>query len=148
MPFNQYYIGTSDYDFYKSLPADEKLLFLHDLICTDYYNNGTAVDLNYIYKEDDYSYSEDINSNSYRKLISDVLDHAIDPDSQVNVIFINELVVFNSDSIKNMSYAILDLAFDGVVLKKMEVPENIEYVFKKQEYCQVFKVLDISNPIL
>ena len=147
MPFNKYYIGSSDYDFYKSLPEDEKLLFLHDLICTDYYNNGTALDLNYIYKdEEDYS-PEDINSNSYRKVISEVLDHAIDPESQVNVIFINELVVFNSDSIKNMSYAILDLAFDGVILKKIELPENIEYVFKKQDYCQVFKVLDISNPI-
>lgn len=148
MPFNKYYIGSSDYDFYKSLPEEEKLLFLHDLICTDYYNNGTAVDLNYIYKDSEYEYSDDINSNSYRTLISEVLDQAIDRDSQVNVIFINELVVFNSNSIKNMSYAILDLAFDGVILKKMDVPENIEYIFKKQEYCQVFKVLEVSNPIL
>jgi hypothetical protein len=47
-----------------------------------------------------------------------------------------------------MFYAVLDMSFDGVVLDKVDLPENLEYIFKKQEYCAVYKVLDIANPIL
>jgi hypothetical protein len=145
MPFDSFHIDNTEYDFYMSLPEDEKLLFLYDLICTDYYDSEIDDHIPAFDKE---SFSADINSNSYREIISKVLNQAIDYNSIVNVIFINELVVFNSSSRKNMFYAVLDMSFDGVVLDKVDLPENLEYIFKKQEYCAVYKVLDIANPIL
>jgi len=145
MIFDNFHIGSSEYDFYKSLPADEKLLFIYDLICTNYYTEDAHNDIESF---TDTEYSDNINSNSYRTIISDVLDRAVDLDSRVNIIFINDLVVFNSLSKRYMSYAILDMSFDGVILDKIEIPENLESVFKKQTYCEVYKVLDITNPIL
>jgi len=145
MPFDSFHIDISEYDFYMSLPADEKLMFLHDLICTDYYDPEIA---DHVSPYDKESFSADINNISYREIISKVLDQAIDYDSMVNVIFINELVIFNSNSKKSMFYAVLELSFDGVVLDKVDLPENLEYIFKKQEYWAVYKVLDIANPIL
>lgn len=147
MPFDSFHIDSAEYDFYMSLPEDEKLLFLYDLICTDYYDTeiNEISDLPAFDKE---SFSNDINSNSYREVISKVLDQAVDYNSQVNVIFINELVVFNSYSKKYMAYAILDMSMEGVILDKLHLPENLVPVFKKQEYCEVYKVLDIANPIL
>lgn len=145
MPFESYYIGSSDFDFYMSLPEDEKLLFLHDLICSDYYELGSIDDFNFPNKD---NISGDIDNSTYQTLVSSVLDQAIDYKSQVNVIFINELVVFNSYSKKLMSYAVLDMSFDGVILSKVDVPKNVEFVFKKQDYYEVYKVLDITNPIL
>ena len=146
MPFDSFHIDISEYDFYMSLPADEKLLFLHDLICTDYYDSD--IDEDHIPTFDRDSFSNDINSNSYREIISKVLDQAIDYNSIVNIIFINELVVFNSNSKKNMFYAVLELSFDGVILDKCDIPGNLEHIFKKQEYWAVYKVLEIANPIL
>lgn len=147
MPFDSFHIDSAEYDFYMSLPEDEKLLFLHDLICTDYYDTDIN-EISNIPSFDNDSFSNDINSNSYREVISKVLDQAVDYDSQVNVIFINELVVFNSYSKKYMAYAILDMSMEGVILDKLNLPENLIPVFKKQEYCEVYKVLDIANPIL
>jgi hypothetical protein len=144
MPFDSFHIDSSEYDFYMSLPEDEKLLFLYDLICTDYYDSEIS-DFPSIGQE---SFSTNINSNSYREVISKVLDQAIDYNSQVNVIFINELVIFNSYSRKYMAYAILDMSLEGVILDKISIPENLISVFKKQEYCEVYKVLDIANPIV
>jgi len=147
MPFDSFHIDSSEYDFYMSLPEDEKLLFLHDLICTDYYDTEIT-EISDMPTFDKDSFSADINSHSYREVISKVLDQAVDYDSQVNVIFINELVVFNSYSKRYMAYAILDMSLEGVILDKMTIPENLISVFKKQEYCEVYKVLDITNPII
>lgn len=141
MAFEDKFVNSSDFNFYLSLPEDEKLLFVHDLICTDYY---TEDELDF----SDENFSTDINKHSYRNVISAVLNKAVDLDVHVNIIFINELVIFNSDSKRNLSYAILDMAFDGVFLDKIDVPENLIECFKKQKYFEVYKVLEITEPIL
>ena len=41
MNFNEYIIDQEDYDFFASLPKDEKILFLYDLICVDAYGVGS-----------------------------------------------------------------------------------------------------------
>lgn len=145
MAFDEFFVDSSDFNFYLSLPEDERLLFLYDLICTDYYNEEEVHYPNEIDSED---LSSNINSRSYRDVVSAVLNKAVDLNAHVNVIFINELVVFNSDSKRNLSYAILDMAFDGVFLDKIDVPENLIECFKKQEYFEVYKVLEITEPIL
>jgi len=145
MAFDSFYVDSSDFNFYLSLPEDERLLFLYDLICTDYYNEE---EINVTEQFDVDNFSDNINSHSYRDIISSVLNKAVDLQAHVNVIFINELVVFNSDSKRNLAYAILDMAFDGVFLDKIDIPENLVEVFKKQDYCEVYKVIEISEPIL
>ena len=146
MTFDNFFVDSSDYNFYLSLPEDEKLLFLYDLICTDYYNE--VEEIHYPEELDTSDFSTVINSSSYRDVISAVLSKAVDLNAHVNVIFINELVVFNSDSKRNLSYALLDMAFDGVFLDKIEIPENLIAVFKKQEYYEVYKVIEIADSIL
>lgn len=145
MAFEDFFVDSSDFNFYLSLPEDERLLFLYDLICTEYYTEEVH------YPEEQFNtenFSSDINSHTYRDVISSVLTKAVDLDAHVNVIFINELVVFNSDSKRNLSYAILDMAFDGVFLSKIDIPENLINVFKKQEYCEVYKVIEITESII
>lgn len=145
MAFDEFFVDSSDFNFYLSLPADERLLFLYDLICTNYY---TEEEIDLPTQFDPENFSTDINKHTYREVISTVLNKAVDLNAYVNVIFINELVVFNSNSKKNLSYAILDMAFDGVFLDKIDIPENLIDVFKKQDYCEVYKVIEISEPIL
>ena len=41
MNFNEYIIDKSDYEFFDSLPKDEKIIFLYDLICEDFYGAGS-----------------------------------------------------------------------------------------------------------
>ena len=41
MNFSDYIIDESDYEFFESLPQDEKLLFLYDLICVEAYGPGS-----------------------------------------------------------------------------------------------------------
>ena len=42
MNFNEYIIDQDDYEFFDSLPKDEKILFLYDLICEDVYGVGST----------------------------------------------------------------------------------------------------------
>ena len=55
MNFNDYIISDSDYSFFDSLPEDEKLLFMYDLICEESYGTGSE---NYEEPEDRYDTSE------------------------------------------------------------------------------------------
>ena len=41
MNFNEYIIDQDYYEFFDSLPKDEKILFLYDLICDDIYGIGS-----------------------------------------------------------------------------------------------------------
>ena len=146
MTFEDFFIDSSDFNFYLSLPDNERLLFLYDLICTDYYtDNEKDITPDHF---DGVDFSTNINSTSYRDIISSVLDKAIDLRSNVNVIFINGLVIFNSESKKNLSYAILDMVFDGVLLDQINMPENLMDIFKRQTYCEIYSILEITDPLI
>lgn len=140
MSFNNYYIDNEDYNFFASLPEDERIFFLYDLVCTNFYGAGSITDLDGVAPG-----TMDMNSESYRVVISTILDQSIDKDARVNVIFLNDIVVFNSESKHFLNYALIDLAFDGVFLKKLSVPENIEDTFKKQSYYEVYQVIGVSK---
>lgn len=140
MSFNNYYIDNGDYKFFSSLPEDEKIYFLYDLVCTNFYGAGSITDLYGVVPN-----TMDINAESTRVVISSILDQSIDKEARVNVIFLNDLIVFNSESKQFLNYALIDLAFDGVFLKKLNVPENIEDTFKKQSHYEVYKILGVSK---
>ena len=145
MTFDNFFIDSSDFNFYLSLPEDERLLFLYDLICTDYYTEE-KVNITEQFEVTDFS-TNNINP-SYKEIISSVIDKAIDLTSNVNVIFINGLVIFNSESKKNLSYAILDIAFEGVFLDKIDITEHLINIFKRQTYCEVYTILEVTDPLI
>jgi hypothetical protein len=134
MDFEQYNIDADDYEFFSSLPDDEKILFIYDLICDSYYGIGSTQ-----------SFSADIESfdDYVHSLISDNIDHS----APANIIFINSFVIINSNSKKHMNHAIQALVTDGLMLRTYKISEKTKQVLKHQKFFRVFEITDRNNKI-
>jgi len=134
MDFEQYNIDADDYEFFSSLPNDEKILFIYDLICDSYYGIGSAQ-----------SFSADIESfdDYVHSMISDNIDHS----APANIIFINSFVIINSNTKKNLNTAIQALVTDGLMLRTYKISEKTKKALKHQKFFRVFEITDRNNKI-
>jgi hypothetical protein len=146
MNFNEYKIDESDYEFFGSLPKDEKILFLYDLICEDFYGSGTTEQtpsVSVSFKSDTFdNFIKDFESKLYK-----IVANTIQSDSEANILFINDKVIINSESNDSLSDAVLDLMLDGYVLKEQQLSLNQLSIFHQQRYCKVFKILGTVGEI-
>lgn len=140
MNFNEYIIDKSDYEFFDSLPKDEKIIFLYDLICEDFYGAG-SIDIestsqtNTSLKDFD-SFLKDFESKLYR-----IVEATIRLGSDANILFINDRVVINSESEESLADAILDLMLEGFVLQEQQLNLYQLSIFHQQRYCKVLKII-------
>jgi hypothetical protein len=134
MNFDQYNIDADDYEFFSSLPNDEKILFLYDLICDSYYGLGSTQ-----------SFSADI--ESFDEYVHDLISRQIDHNAPSNIIFINSFVVINSNSKKNLNTAIQALVTDGLMLRTYKISEATKRALKHQKFFRVFEITDRNNKI-
>jgi hypothetical protein len=104
MNFNDYIISDSDYSFFDSLPEDEKLLFMYDLICEESYGTGSE---NYEEPEDRYDTSEiksdlakfDDIVDAFKSKLQTIIAASISEKAPVNMIFLNDKLIINSESL-------------------------------------------------
>ena len=146
MNFSEYIIDESDYKFFGSLPKDEKILFMYDLICEDYYDVGST-DLNSMssisFKLDNFdTFIKDFESKLYQ-----IVAATIRSDSEANILFINDRIIINSELENSLSDSILDLMLSGYLLQEQQLTLHQMSVFHQQRYCKVFKILGIGNKI-
>ena len=146
MNFNEYIIDQEDYDFFASLPKDEKILFLYDLICVDAYGVGSedpeSEDLEF---EDRPDFEKDI--EHFKDRLSSIITGSIDPDAKVNVLIVNDKIILNSNSLELLNESIAEMFMDGCVMFKYKLTDAALKIFKQQEYCKAFTLLGRNEKI-
>jgi len=146
MNFNEYKIDESDYEFFGSLPKDEKILFLYDLICEDFYGLGSLEQVPSSvtsFKLGDFdTFLKEFESKLYQ-----IVKATIQSDSEANILFINDKVIINSESDNGLTDAVLDLMLDGYVLVEQQLSIKQLSIFHQQRYCKVFNIIGFVNTI-
>jgi hypothetical protein len=141
MNFNEYIIDQDDYDFFASLPKDEKILFLYDLICVDAYGVGSE-DPEF---EDHPDFETDI--EHFKDRLSSIITGSINPEAKVNVLIVNNKIILNSNSLELLNEAITEMFMDGCVMVKYKLADAALKIFKQQEYCKAFTLLGRNEKI-
>ena len=142
MNFNDYVIGESDFEFYESLPEDERILFLYDLICDEAYGTGSM-------EPPELLSAEDIKDlvNDFTHKIGAIIAASIKDDVKVNIVFINNTVIFNSNNLNDLKDAVADMILDGYILSKYTMTPQAEEVFHKQDYCFMYTIIGQTDEI-
>jgi hypothetical protein len=136
MNFNEYIIDQDDYEFFDSLPKDEKILFLYDLICDDIYGIGSINSI----PEDT---TQDLNepTKNIKDELPEVVAKSINEFSKVNILVIDNNIILNSDSKKYINEVIHDMINDGCILSKYVLSKRSLLIFKQQKYCQAYSII-------
>lgn len=136
MNFNEYIIDQDDYEFFDSLPKDEKILFLYDLICDDIYGIGSINSI----QEDT---TQDLNepTKNIKDELPEVVAKSINEFSKVNILVIDNNIILNSDSKKYINEVIHDMINDGCILSKYVLSKKSLLIFKQQKYCQAYSII-------
>jgi len=141
MNFNEYIIDQEDYDFFASLPKDEKILFLYDLICVDAYGIGSE-DTNF---ENDSEYEThpdfEVDIEHFKDKLSSIITGSINPDAKVNVLIVNNRVILNSNSQEFLNEAITEMFMDGCIMIAYKFSDIAMEVFKQQKFCKAFTLI-------
>lgn len=144
MNFNQYIIGESDFGFYNSLPEDERILFLYDLICEDAYGAGSVPEINSP-AFDVIDFDELI--QEFSKKLSGIVQASLSNEMPVNVLFINSTIIIQSDDLTLLNESVRDLIIDGFLLKEFKMTKAAKKVFHVQKYCKMYNIIGQGNPL-
>jgi hypothetical protein len=140
MNFSDYIIDESDYEFFESLPQDEKLLFLYDLICEEAYGPGSmepVMEVNNL---------ESILREFEDKLYK-IVAGSISNSAKANILFINDRVILNSESLEELELAIQDLFLDGYILSEHQLNTRSLTIFHQQRYCKAYNIIGVESKI-
>jgi hypothetical protein len=143
--FSDYIIDESDYEFFIDLDADEKLLFIHDLICDNVYGTGSIEEFNDI-EQDTTKMQSAI--DQFQLKLNSIIESSINEKALVNVLIIGNKIILNSKSLNLIEDAILDLYMRGYLLSKVNLTEKQSDLFHRQRYCRVFDIIVKLPPLL
>lgn len=139
MNFKDYIIDEEDYKFFDTLPKDEKLLFIYDLICDDYYGAGsiepTEMTLTPISLED--------LDSRFQTIVSSNINENID----VNILILNNKLIVNSNSEDLLNKTINGMLLDGLILSKYIMDERSTFIFQQQKFCKIYTILGKEDKI-
>lgn len=151
MNFSDFVIDAEDFDFYESLPADQRILFLYDLICEESYGQGSTVTTptETITEniQDDMKFSVEAFLSEFEAKISSIIERSIKNSAKSNLAFLNTIIVINSDYKKEIALAVIDLLEQGLIVTKQPMTERMTRVFHKQKYCAVYKIIGHGQAI-
>lgn len=151
MNFSDFVIDAEDFDFYESLPADQRILFLYDLICEESYGHGSTVatPTETITEniQDDMKFSVEAFLSEFEAKISSIIERSIKNSAKSNLAFLNTIIVINSDYKKEIALAVIDLLEQGLIVTKQPMTERMTRVFHKQKYCAVYKIIGHGQAI-
>ena len=137
MNFNDFIIDQEDYDFFQSLPKDEKLLFIYDLICEEAFGAGsvtieTSTDIKPI--NEDFAFE----LGNFKDHLSKIVEKSINPEAKVNVLIVNDKIILNSNSEEFLNEAIHDMFMDGCIMMTYKMSDPTLKIFKQLSYCKAF----------
>jgi len=143
MNFNEYIIDDSDYDFFASLPKDEKLLFVYDLICDDYYGSGSIENTKEFEIEDSDAskYLDDTIFDEFDPKIHEIIAASLNEKADVNILILNNKLVLNSNSEELLNDTILGMFMDGMILSTVKLNESAMKNFHLLTHCKIYTIV-------
>lgn len=146
MNFSDYIIDESDNDFFMSLEADEKLLFIYDLICDQVYGVGSTEEFNSDTIEKDSDKMQSVIDQIQNKLFY-IIESSINEKALVNMLIINNRIILNSKSLNLIEDAVKELYIKGYLLSEIQLTIAQSDLFHKQRYCKVYNIIGKLPPL-
>lgn len=137
MKFDDYFINAEDWEFFVSLPSDEQILFIHDLVCEEYYGKGSIDDAE----------KETIKLDNFTEFLESVSNKISNSNQSVSVLYINKHLVFNSESLHLLYDAIVSYFENGYILTRIDMSKPVTKLFHRMRYCEMYLILGIENKI-
>ena len=132
MELSDFVIDHEDFKFFQGLPNTEKILFMYDLICEEYYDKGS------ITFEPEPSTQIDLKS---------LIDKIVRPENNASVIILGKMVIVNSE-IRDYYYdAVENLFLNGYLIVGRIMTDKQRYIFQKQKYCGMYEIIGVVDPI-
>ncbi len=153
MKFSDFFISVEDYNFFTGLSDSEKILFVYDLICNETYGSGSSEvnTIDYIInnprKDTKVSKINQVNSPDFITMLKSMISNSIDLDSVVNVFFINNFVIINSDYRSEIRNTVRNLFTNGLILVKMRPGKSTLSLFKHQKHLSVYHIAGQSSKL-
>ena len=155
MNFKDYIISESDYSFFDSLPEDEKLLFMYDLICEESYGIGSENHEELEEPEDHYDTSEiksdlakfDDIVDAFKSKLQTIIAASISEKAPVNMMFLNDKLIINSESLALIADTVNQMVLTGYLLSEQTLTKPQRKIFHQQKYCKVYTMLGKVNRI-
>jgi hypothetical protein len=142
MNFNDYIISDSDYKFFDSLPKDEKLLFIYDLICEEAYGPGSRDEEEYNTPEIESDLATfDSIAEILKSKLHDIVAASISDKAPVNMLIMNDKMILNSDSLALIKETTHQMLLTGYILSEDTLTEKQSNVFHQQKYCKIYTIL-------
>jgi len=152
MNFKDYIISESDYSFFDSLPEDEKLLFMYDLICEESYGTGSDTLEEPNAKYDTAEIKSDLNKfdtivDTFKNKLQTIIASSISEKAPVNMMFLNDKLIINSKSLALIADTVNQMILTGYLLSEQILTKPQRKVFHQQKYCKVYTMLGKVNRI-
>lgn len=142
MYFNDFTINKADFDFYNNLTKEEKIWFLHDLICSNSYGNGSTEIVKPSTKPDNMVLADfDTIVDSYEEQMKFLVNSTINLENEVNVLIVNKFVVINAISEEAAEDELFDMFYEGFVMVPYPISPKAVHVFQHQDICVVYEIL-------
>jgi len=146
MNFNDFIIDQEDYDFFQSLPKEEKILFIYDLICEEAFGAGSVnTDSMEIVKNASSDFSFEL--ENFKDHLTGLVQRSINPEAKVNVLIVNDKIILNSESEDLLDDTIRDMFMDGCVMTNYKMSSDVLKIFKQQTFCKAFILAGKSGRI-
>lgn len=156
--FEDYIISPADFEFFEALRKDEKIIFLHDLLCDQSYGAGSAPE-EVLFEEvevdeEDVATIDPKNQDAngfltnfddiaaqYVKVLGDKFKSTLDKYNDINVIVLNNFVVLNAISLGLIEQEVKSLFDEGYIVKKHDTSEKSQKIFHHMKYCVVYELM-------
>lgn len=141
-----------DYEFFSSLPDDEKILFMYDLICANAYNFLDGVeesdedlgdnDVQFSINPDSFKLADfETIVNSFEGKLREIIASTISPTNDVNMLVINGKVIFNSNDLVKLEASAKEFALSGFILSEFKMDDHMREILTQQKYCKVYTIV-------
>jgi hypothetical protein len=138
MNFNDYIIDESDYEFFMSLPKQEKLIFLYDLVCEEVYGSGS---ISTEEQDEDLQEGFDYFVENHETRLYNLVASTINEKTPVNMLMINNNMIFNSELLSEIELYVTDLFKQGFILIERPLSNRELSIFHQLRYCKVYSML-------
>jgi hypothetical protein len=134
-----------DYEFFKSLISPEKIWFLYDLLCGDYFEEEPEE------IDDDDLEVTTINKSSLpsdpKERIRYLVEKSLEDGVMVSTIAIQDKFILNSDSKGLLTEQIRNLFSLGYVLQRQRLTDLQTEIFKHKKHFAVMQIVGKANYI-
>jgi hypothetical protein len=137
MDVEDFFIDDEDWKFYQELPSDEQILFVYDLICEEFYGNGSL-------NEEE---KGQIDTDNFQTFLEGLSDRLVNRAFDVSVLQINDRLIVNSEDKKLLNTTVLDYFINGFILERVDMSAIVTMLFHKLRYCEMYKILGKTEKI-